>query len=55
MFEGHWGDHFSVDVGGKIDYRDNIGTVRRTAFARRYTSLMLKFKRIEDDDLDYED
>ena len=38
---------------GHIDYLDNIGTTRRTAFCRRYSRETKRFVKVEDEDYEY--
>jgi hypothetical protein len=38
---------------GYIDYRDNIGTTRRTAFCRRYIRETKRFVKVDDEDYEY--
>jgi len=38
---------------GYIDYLDNIGIIRRTAFCRRYIRETMRFTKVEDEDYEY--
>jgi hypothetical protein len=38
---------------GYIDYRDNTGTTRRTAFCRRYIRETKRFTKVKDEDYEY--